>query len=130
MYEHLRTWTFDSGYLAARIDLWDTGRTRDGKSELRYALHVLEGKASDLDSRSAIYEGEDFWPSPLHAIDSDATAAALLSFFVADGESIRWAPDSDYADERARGYTEKQRELLSAQYETLSLWASELEGAE
>jgi hypothetical protein len=126
MFEHLGTWTFaPTETFSARLDLWDTGRTRDGKSELRYALWLCDGDLTLL-GQSAIFEGEDFYPSPLHAIDSDVTAAALVSFLAADGEAIRFAPDDDYADARAHGYTEKQRELLASNYELLSLWEMEL----
>jgi hypothetical protein len=129
MYDHLRAWTTELDRdTSARLDLWDTGRTRNGKSELRYALAIIPH--SDTCSPVVIFDGEEFWPSPLHAIDSDETAAALLSFFVADGESIRYAPDSDYADERARDYTERQRETLESNHELLSVWQNELEGAE
>ena len=87
MYDHLRTWTTELDRdTSARLDLWDTGRTRDGKTELRYALAIIP--LSDVCAPVVIFDGEQFWPSPLHAIDSDESAAALLGFFAADGESM------------------------------------------
>ena len=124
MYEHLRTWTANpTDSVSFRLDLWDTGRTRDGKSELRYALFVLEGSAAD--GQSAIFEGEDFHCSPLHAIDSDETAAALLSFFAHDGEMMSYGHEMEESS-----YSIKQRTLLESNHELLSLWSYELEGAE
>ncbi len=52
--------------------LWDTGK-RDwrGQTNLAYRL---------WDKGRIIFEGEDFSGSPLHADDSNATIASLLSF--------------------------------------------------
>jgi hypothetical protein len=124
VYEHLNTWTaYPTDAVSFRLDLWDTGRTRDGKSELRYALFIYAGTPDGDDT--ALFEGEDFRPSPLHAIDSDETAAGLLSFFSNDGERLAYGYDADELIER---YTAKQRELLEANRELLSLWQYELEG--
>lgn len=131
MNEHLRTWvnTVDFTGWTVRLDLWDTGRTRDGKSELRYALAFVPEPASDLTRRVVIFDGEQYWPAPSIAIDSDESAGALLSFFAYDGESLSYRPDED--DENIGGkYSEEQRELLVAQYEALSVWSQELEEAE
>jgi hypothetical protein len=123
VYDHLRTWTnHPTDSVSMRLDLWDTGRTRDGKSELRYALWICDGDLTQF-GNSALFEGEEFWPSPMDAIDSDHTAAALLSFMAADGESIAYGDE-----ERAERYTPKQRELLTGTRELISLWELELDG--
>jgi len=120
MYEHLNTWT-PNGFPSAceaRLDLWETGRTRDGKHELRYALWLM------AEGRSATIEGEDFWPSPLHALDSDESAAGLLGFLAYDAEALRFGTDDELIIQR---YSERQRELLERLGDELSMWSSELE---
>jgi hypothetical protein len=125
MNDHLGTWTFEpyisshpSDALTLRLSLWDTYRTRDGKSELRYCLSIVEGSAEY--SRNPItFEGADFYPSPLHAIDSDATAAALIGFFAyyAESESAR----------EEQGFSERQSEALTSHADALTLWGMELD---
>jgi len=123
MYEHLRTWTnYPTTSVSMRLDLWDTGRTRDGKSELRYAFYLQDGRDA------AIFEGEDFWPSPLHAIDSDTAAAGLLGFLGYDGESLAF--DHGEPADCAERYTQKQRELLANNHELIGLWSYELANEE
>lgn len=127
MSDHLGTWTAEpTSDVAFRLDLWDTYRTSAlGKSILRYELTIVEG-SGERSREPVTFEGEDFSPSPLHAIDSDATVAALLSFFAYDGETInRRERDDDNAD--GRTYTERQCEALAANYEALSLWGYELD---
>jgi hypothetical protein len=125
MYEHLGTWKRNPATdESMRLDLWDTGRIRDGKSELRYALWISP-PADQF--RGTIIEGEDFCPSPFDAIDSDATAAALLSFFAAYGESIRYSGDEADVPE---GLTGPQREALAAHHDELAMWENELDNVE
>ena len=104
-------------------DRWDTGRTDHlGKSILRYALAIIP---EPVDSRPVVFDGEDFACSPLHAIDSDATAAALVSFFAYDGETMARAGAIEPDDHR--GWNERQREAIATHYEALSLWQFELD---
>jgi hypothetical protein len=118
MYEHLGTWTRD-GF---RVDLWDGGKTDSyGKTVLRYALAIIP---EDLETRPIIFDGEDFAVSPLTAIDSDEAVAALLSFFSAYGESIRYGGD----DADVPAFTPRQREALANESDSLSMWALDLEG--
>jgi hypothetical protein len=121
MYEHLGMWTRDLGASPARLDLWDTGRVSGGKSELRYALWI---GSPESDRRGVIIEGEDFCPSPLHSIDGDETAAALLSFMSHYGESIAYSGDDADVPE---DLTAAQREALVAHREDLSMWELELD---
>lgn len=59
-----------------RLVTWDTHRSSsDGKSCIGYKLAMTDGKA-----RTVLFEGEDFYNSPMHCIDSDETAAGLMSF--------------------------------------------------
>lgn len=121
MNDHLGTWTSYPSETSYRLDLWDTGRTYSyGKSELRYTLAII---APPVDSRPVLFDGEDFHPSPLLAIDSDETAGDLLGFFASYGESIRYSG----ADADVPEFTSRQREALAAHYKDLSVWAMELE---
>jgi hypothetical protein len=55
-----------------RLVTWDTGRTGyGGKSLLGYLL-TMDGRA--------LFEGEDFGCSPMHAIDSDEAIEGLMGF--------------------------------------------------
>jgi len=127
MYEHLRTWvnTVDFVGWTVRLDLWDTGRTRDGKSELRYALAFVPEPATDLTRRVVIFDGEEYWPAPSIAIDSDESAGGLLSFFAHDGESLSLGYSDD--DSLSGRYDTEQQRLLIEQYEAVSTWSTELE---
>ena len=118
MNEHLGTWTQDLGNRPARLDLWDTGRVDSyGKSELRYALWI---GTEAVDERGVFFDGEDFHPSPLHAIDSDKTAGGLIGFFAAYGDPHSGA-------DAPEGFSAKQRETLENVCDALYLWSEELE---
>ena len=126
--EHIRTWTSEDG--AFRLDLWDVNRRDElGKWVLRYALYDDQWNERDghhdrkePDTRGTIvFEGEDFACSPMNAVDSDATVAALLGFLsLQDGDT-----DSDYFD----SYTDRQRAWRDARAEDLSMFVLELEEA-
>ena len=122
MYAHLGTWTngLDRDH-SARLDLWDTGRVDSyGKSELRFALAFIPEPPTDCSRRVVIWEGEDSHPSPLHAIDSDETAAALLSFAAYYGET------SDL--EAIEGIDAQALDALREHSDELTMWSYDLEG--
>lgn len=100
-----------------RLELYDTGLTdRRGGSRIAYRFS---------DSRMGaepIFEGDDFFASPIDAIDAAATIAAVLIFL-----SLR--PGDAGADALA-GYSERQTELMELYAEDLGLCASELKEAE
>jgi hypothetical protein len=78
----LRAVRTTNGNCALRV--WDTSGMRGGKSVLRYRFEDAHG--------AVLFEGADFGASPAHAIDSDATLLALLSFLtLKPGDT-----DSDY----------------------------------
>ena len=87
--DHIRTW-MDGGF---RLELHDTYCTDAlGKCRLAYELYHRD---------QLVFEGDDFCCSPLHAIDSDESVAALLGFLsLRPGDT-----DSEYFD----GYTGKLR---------------------
>lgn len=55
-----------------RLQMFATERTYTG-SRPKIGYKLFSGK-------TLIFQGEDFGPSPMHAIDSDAAAYALLGF--------------------------------------------------
>lgn len=93
------------------LTLWDTGRSDSyGKSELAYML-THDGHT--------VFTGEDFHPSPLHAIDSDEAVAGILGFLsLRPGDT-----DSDYFDR----YTPEQLAFANAHGEHLAMLAGDLE---
>jgi len=92
--------------------LWYTGRTdRMNKDILGYRLtqHERSRKAKVL------FEGEDFASSPMHAIDSDETVAALMSFLtLRPGDT-----DPEYFER----YTPQQLEFAQQHGEALGIEA-------
>ena len=108
--EPIRVWTRDS----FRLELFDTGRTDHlGKSRLAYRF---------FDSRMGarpIFQGADFCASPLHAIDSDATVAGLLSFLSLE------AGDTDA--EHFADYTPRQLDWRDTYAEELGFLRFEIE---
>ena len=102
--------------------LWDTGKTGEyGKSRLGYelkmhtpitrramAVAVPTGKSVT----TVLFSGEDYYCSPCHAIDSDATVAGIMTFLtLRPGDT-----DSDYF----KDYNTLQLEYCSNHAETLS----------
>jgi len=84
-HELIREWKQD-GF---RLELFDTYTTnRDGKARLAYRFYFSTADRpypANAYSRfkgeeHLIFEGEDFYCSPLHAIDSDECIGALLGF--------------------------------------------------
>ena len=105
--EPLRVWQSGRFHLA----LSDTGR-RDWRGQTRLAYVFRDGDR-------VVFEGADFAGSPLHADDSDATVAALLSFLaLRPGDT-----DREFFD----GYSPEQLDWAQANGEELALLASELE---
>ncbi len=105
----LCVWTRDS----FRLELYDTGRTNLlGRSRLAYRFG---------DSRvgvEPIFEGDDFYASPLDAIDGTATIASVLVLL-----SLR-PGDTDAA--ALAGYSARQAEWMELYAEELALRALEL----
>lgn len=55
---------------------WTTGKTDNrGQSEIAYRLTMRENGRTCV-----VFDGADFYGSPMHADDADATIAALLMF--------------------------------------------------
>lgn len=109
LWEHIRTWQ-QGDY---RLELYDThrpDRRGNGRTYLAYLF---------FDRGRLVFAGDDFGPSPLHADDSDASVAALLSFLsLKPGDTDR----EYFAD-----YAPSQLEWAQAHGEELSLYAHDLE---
>lgn len=109
---HLRTFVRDD----FEVRLFDTGRTsRQGKILLHYQLfdHRFE------EGGEAIFVGTDFFVSPLHAPDEDATLASLLTFL-----SLR---RGDIEAGHFEGYTTRQLAWRDERAGDLAILALELE---
>ncbi len=85
--------TFQRG--SFRLDTFDTHKTdRNGKARLGYRF-----KDSRMGDKP-VFEGYDFFCSPLHAIDSDATVACVLSFLSLGGTDPEYFEDERQVDWR------------------------------
>jgi len=118
MAEHLGTWTFDDGRVLGRLDLWTTGRQDDrGQDVLHYALWLHDM----AEGSGAIIEGDDYSSLPLDALDSDDSAAGILTFFYSYGSHLRFGADDP--DWIPRDLSTEARELLARHYEVIGLWS-------
>jgi hypothetical protein len=108
-FDLVRTWEDPDGY-GFKLNLYDTYQTSYGKSRLAYRFYHGD---------KIVFEGDDFFSSPSHAIDADATVAGLLHFLsLKPGDT-----DREYFE----GYTEEQLAFANEWGETLSLYVEELE---
>lgn len=90
------------------LTMWDTHRTDDmGKSVIGYKLVKSHGGSG------VIFEGEDYYCSPCHAIDSDESVRSLMNFLtLRPGDT-----DSEYFE----GYTSEQRAFCDEYAEELQM---------
>lgn len=77
--EHVRTCIFkpylDPAMPRFRLIVWDTGLTdRYGKQRLAYEFSMHQGR------KTVLFKGQDFYASPLKAINRDATMRAIMGF--------------------------------------------------
>jgi hypothetical protein len=93
------------------LTLWATDRLdKRGQTILGYRLTMREPGAR---CATTLFEGEDFAPSPLDAIDSDATVAAVLTFLtLRPGDT-----DAEYF----AAYTPAQFDYCAAHAEALAV---------
>jgi len=100
----IRTDTWDVEGHRAVLQLWDTDLTdRQGKERLAYVLY-FDG--------SIVFEGDDFFCSPLHSVDSDETVRSLMSFLTLR----RGDTDAEYFE----SYTPEQIAFRDTHAESLS----------
>ncbi len=102
-----------------RLKTWDTNTTGfGGKYVLGYRLSIgrQPNAANQPAAWNVLFEGEDFGCSPLYAIDSDETLAAIMAFLtLRPGDT-----DAEYF----ASYTPEQLDYCSEHAEAL---ASEVE---
>jgi len=110
-FEHIRTWEDGDGN-GYRLELYDTFQRRHGKDILAYEFYYRD---------VLVFEGSDFGCAPMHAIDSDRTIGALLSFLsLKPGDT-----DAEYFE----SYTPEQMAFAEAEGENLSCYVEQLETA-
>ena len=103
----METYTYN-GYT---LTVEESNNIRNGKVEVEYSLTSPSGEV--------IFNGSDFYASPLHSATGKESAGSLLSFLtLRPGDT-----DSEYFDK----YTPRQWEFVENEAEELSLWAMELE---
>lgn len=88
------------------LDIFDENIKIDGHWKLSYELRV---------KRQVIFSGNDFYSSPLHAINSIETVKSILTFLTLQcGDT-----DSEYFD----NYTQLQNDFMySNECENVRLW--------
>ena len=87
------------------LTLYDTFQSRDGKRKLAYEFRQ---------DQELIFHGDDFYCSPLHAIDSQECANSLLGFL-----SLR---PGDTDDEYFDNYSERQMDFALEHGESLAIF--------
>lgn len=93
-----------------RLRLWDTEETdRMGKARLAYRFEQI----APCGARRTVFSGADFCASPMHAVDSDETAVALLHFLTLQPGDT----DAELFD----GYTERQWTFAERHAEMVAL---------
>jgi hypothetical protein len=103
------------------LRVYDDGTDDDNREVVRYVLHDNGWRDDTGLFARKLFKGTDYRPSPLHAVDSDESIAALLSFLsLGEGDT-----DSEYFD----NYTDRQLAWRdSDRREALAILAMELEG--
>lgn len=115
--DHLGTRVNHFGDVKVTLDLWDTGDSNSlGKSRLKYCLQFIDKN----DEVIVFFEDSDFFPSPLHDLDSNESFGALLGFFAYYGSE--GPPDEE------PHWTTAQIEMLTKHADELYFWSEELEG--
>lgn len=95
------------------LHLFDTGLMRGGKCAVGYTLVLHPGGLRSRGLEQVLFDGSDFYCSPLHAIDSDECVKALMGFLTLHiGDS-----DREYFE----AYTPMQQAYRDEHAESLSM---------
>lgn len=111
---HVRTVIFkpylDPAMPRFRLVISDTGLTWgcDGKTRLAYTLSMHQGR------KTIIFEGSDFYASPLHAIDSDEVVKALMDFLTLREGDVEADYFAKYTPEQL-AFRDRHAEALSCE---------------
>lgn len=66
------------------LTMWDTGRlSKRGSSVVGYRLTMIGQHQATwplTSERTVLFEGEDYGPSPMHCVDSNAAVEDLMAF--------------------------------------------------
>ena len=104
-----------------RLTTWDTGRTERPSGSVTMDRAVLAYRFL-APNGTVLFEGADFYCSPMHAIDSDETLKGILGFLtLCPGDT-----DADYF----ANYTPAQMAFAQGPADQLSFYAMELEDGE
>lgn len=80
------------------LEVFDLNQRIDGKWKLGYQLRI---------NRKVIFDGNDFYNSPLHSVDSIETVKTILSFLTLKSGDT----DSEYFD----NYNQAQLDFIESQ---------------
>lgn len=92
-----------------RLQMWDNGEKYERgqrRNYIRYSFTDPQG--------NVVFSGEDYSPSPMHAIDSDESVRGLLGYL-----TLR---PGDTDDEYFEKYTDEQKSFADSAAEGLSMW--------
>ena len=87
---------------------WDTGTARGGRTRIGYELRDPAGEA--------LFRGDDFGPSPMHADDSDDALRGLLGFLTLQPGDTDAEYFADYSDRQHEFAASSDCELLAFVY--------------
>jgi hypothetical protein len=107
----LRPYRAGSGQPRWELFLIDS-RYADGRDRVTYRFDEI----SAAGVREIVAEGDDFGPSPQHAVDSDDAVAALLSFLtLREHDTDQETFERLVATPRHRQFSEQHAEAVSAE---------------
>jgi hypothetical protein len=108
----------DEGYM---LCLMDTGQTssRDGANKAEVAYLLAGPRTNEASDEDIIFEGRDFYPSPMYDPTGPQAAAAFLDFAL---EQRTW-----YGEDSPNEPTQRQIEFWAEEAELLGLWKDELD---
>jgi hypothetical protein len=92
-----------------RLQMWDNGEKYERGQRRNYIRYTFSDPQGNV-----VFSGDDYSPSPMHAIDSDDTVRGLLGFLT--------LKPGDTDDEYFEKYTPEQLEFADSSAEGLSMW--------
>ena len=97
------------------LSLYDTHERHDNKWRLAYKLTLCD--PAHMSARNQlVFSGRDFFCSPLHAVDSDETVAAIMNFLTLRPGDTDPEYFDNYKPHQVR-FCEQHAEYLAAEVE-------------